>query len=871
MRFKHLPRPLSRLFGKAPPEAAAPADPIAALDSAPPQLLVATALGDGDEAQRAAAIRKLEDIVSLTALAGLGADATGAVPPSLERAAQQRLAHLVEAGTLDFEQLRAAHGNESALLAVAGFCSDPGRLSRALASIEDPGRRARLVLDGPSSRIRQLAAQSVSDPAELKRLLKQLRGKDKSVYKIIREKCDALSAEEQRISKTRSDAIGACESLERHSHRVHDAIYEPTFRHFHTRWEALAPQAASEVRERAARAIEGCEKIIAEHRRRLEQQAAEAAEQAAREAAREESVRLAELESERLREAAAREVAEAATLREAEEKARAERAAAEALALREVSALIGKAQHALREGGTGRASGLRRALETKLASLPLVPPPLARQVQKLDATLNELKDWKEHAAAPKRAALVEAMEALIGAALEPRALAERIRQLQEDWKTVSKGIVSDSDADWQRFHQAAQSAYQPCREYFEAEAKLRQTNAENRRAILERLRAFEATQNGEAADWRAVTAVLKEAPQEWRRHFPVERAPGRELQQEFDTVIGRLQSRLAAWHVSNAAEKQSLIRAAEQLLALEDGRQAADSIKRLQARWKEVGTAGRDQERILWEEFRGHCDAVFRKREQAHADYTAGLQANKARAAALCEEAEELATRSGPALVEGASKLAEWRAAFETLHELPRGDERALKARFERALGRVQTAMSQQRASEKEQSFVDLLEAARRIHAYGWAVARAAPEAERDALKRAAETFIAGVSLWPKRGAEALTEAWANAAAAGPTDPDTALRMLCIRRELLAGLPTPPEDQALRREYQMRLLVERMGQRSEAAADEFENLALEWVRVGAVAPERYDSLLERFRPSTAGVQMSAPSKSGNTGSIKTIT
>ena len=81
-----------------------------------------------------------------------------------------------------------------------------------------------------------------------------------------------------------------------------------------------------------------------------------------------------------------------------------------------------------------------------------MPPPLARQVQKLDATLNELKDWKEHAAAPKRAELIEEMEALIGSALEPRALADRIKQLQEDWKTISKGVVSDSDADWQRFH-----------------------------------------------------------------------------------------------------------------------------------------------------------------------------------------------------------------------------------------------------------------------------------------------------------------------------------------------------------------------------------------------------------------------------------
>ena len=71
--------------------------------------------------------------------------------------------------------------------------------------------------------------------------------------------------------------------------------------------------------------------------------------------------------------------------------------------------------------------------------------------------------------------------------------------------------------------------------------------------------------------------------------------------------------------------------------------------------------------------------------------------------------------------------------------------------------------------------------------------------------------------------------------------------MLCIRGEILADLPTPPEDQAQRRDYQMRRLVERMGQRSEAAGDDFESLVLEWVRAGGVAPPTYESLLERFR------------------------
>jgi hypothetical protein len=94
MQFKHLAKPLSRLFREAPEDPPAPADPIAALETAAPPLLIATALGDADEALRAAAIHKLEDGESLSTLARLRTDAASAVAPSLERIAQQRLAQL---------------------------------------------------------------------------------------------------------------------------------------------------------------------------------------------------------------------------------------------------------------------------------------------------------------------------------------------------------------------------------------------------------------------------------------------------------------------------------------------------------------------------------------------------------------------------------------------------------------------------------------------------------------------------------------------------------------------------------------------------------------------------------------------------------
>jgi len=391
------------------------------------------------------------------------------------------------------------------------------------------------------------------------------------------------------------------------------------------------------------------------------------------------------------------------------------------------------------------------------------------------------------------------------------------------------------------------TAYQPCREYFEAQSARRVANAAKRLSILERLQNFETAQSGEHPDWRAVAAVLREARAEWRRCSPVDRTAAIAVQEQFDASLGRLQQRLDAWHAQNAAAKTALIQRAQLLLDKEDGREAVDAVKRLQLLWKDIGAARRDLEQSLWSEFRERCDAVFQKRQRAYAEYAAALEAAKTQAVALCAEAESVAALSGPELLDGLAKIPQWRAAFEAMGELPKAEERGLHHRFERALTLCQTRLTHLRANELHQSFAHLLEAARHIQAYGWAVAQDA--ADRDALKQSAENFIDGVSQWPKGGAQALKDAWAKADAAARLDmaaQETTLKTLCIRAEILANRTTPPEHQALRREYQVQRLMQHMGRPGDAPADTWDALALEWVRTGPVPPQPREALLARF-------------------------
>jgi len=701
---------------------------------------------------------------------------------------------------------------------------------------------ARLVLEGTSTKIRQLAAEAIEDDAQLGELIRQTRGgKDKSVYKILSRKREAQLAHQRQLEQLRAEISAVSAAIERHSHRPYDPSFTPTLERLEVRWHAVAARAELDVARGVQDATDRARAVIAGHFREVAAQVSR--EQAAAHAA---------AEAERLRQeeekAAATAAVEQARILEAERKTQAEKQEAHALAVRQIGGLIRKGLGALNDGSTGRAAGLRRAIAEKLPAASPLPGHLARQLQQLDAKLGELKDWKSFSVAPKQVELMEEMEALAtGSTLHATALAERIKSLQDEWRTLSKGAGETLEADWQRFQEAARKAYQPCREYFEAQAQVRRDHLQRREAVLEKLAAFEAAHNWEQPDWRTVSTALRDARQEWRQHSPVDRAAGKALQERFDAVMASLQSRLDVEYARNINEKKLLIERAQRLLASEDSRGAIDEVKELQRKWRVVGVVPRDSDRSLWEEFRQHCDALFQKREQQFAERTTQLDSNRSKAIVACEEVERIAALSGSELLESARKLPELRLAFEIIGEFPKGAGRELHRRFERAVEHCDKAVAQQQARDAERSWTNLFEAADTVRAYRLSIARSAQAAERDALRQAAEDHIARVAQWPKGGLAVirgeLTRDDANDLAAN----EAALRELCIRAEVFADRPTPPEDQPLRRAYQVQRLVRGMGQGATADEAQLDTLAIEWVGVGPTEEGTYRQLLERFR------------------------
>jgi exonuclease SbcC len=256
-----------------------------------------------------------------------------------------------------------------------------------------------------------------------------------------------------------------------------------------------------------------------------------------------------------------------------------------------------------------------------------------QELRPLTARLSEIHDWQGFAIEPKKIKLCERMTALIGCDETADALAEKIRALQSEWKSLGHISPHRDQALWKNFHAAAEKAYKPCKQAFEQQSRARKENLKLRMTLVEQLVDYDNRMNwpdssgncdGAEPDWRMVQKTLDTARKTFNDIKPVdgkgERKSRKALQLACDSIYGHIKDEYAR----NITRKEALVSEAKTLADLEDLRDAISRAKDIQHQWKNVGLTPRQVDRKLWKELRAACDAVFgRLDEQRKVDNAA--------------------------------------------------------------------------------------------------------------------------------------------------------------------------------------------------------------------------------------------------------
>jgi len=157
------------------------------------------------------------------------------------------------------------------------------------------------------------------------------------------------------------------------------------------------------------------------------------------------------------------------------------------------------------------------------------------KLARLEGQVKELGDLTEFAAEPKLDELCDHMEKLPSLKLSPNDCANRIKELQTQWKGMAASPAQQKL--WPRFKQASDIAYEPCGKFFTARREDHKNKIKARKEICALLENYEKSTDWNEPEWRAVEKVLRTAKQDWKKNQVFDKKQGRALEDRFTNIL----------------------------------------------------------------------------------------------------------------------------------------------------------------------------------------------------------------------------------------------------------------------------------------------------------------------------------------------
>jgi hypothetical protein len=512
----------------------------------------------------------------------------------------------------------------------------------------------------------------------------------------------------------------------------------------------------------------------------------------------------------------------------------------------------------------GHLQEARSAIDTARALKPAagtLPKPTVQRVSRVVQQLHDLERWQNFGQQTAREQLCERAEALAAQTAPVATVAKEVQKLRAEWKKLDEqypGAVPK--ALWDRFDSASEKAYAPAAQHFAEMHAQHKAARKQREDFITAAEAHAPTLLTDPPDWRAIERWLREIDQKWRGADLGSVEPGawKKLDARLKDAVAPLRDVLHSARAVAIADRQALIDAAKALAAKALGRDAPSQARELQNKWqalaKSVPLLQKD-ERTLWDEFRGACNAVFEARNNARGAEEERKHQSRKVFEELCERLDALgkSTQADDELRRGRHEIAElWRKAATDSGAPPGG----LEARFRAARGVI---------DDKLQAGTRAKEAA----AWRQLLAKEALCEELDALvvaEKSDDTVIESVrTRWDAIVLDAAAEKKlaarrdaALAALATPADSDERYDLLdqidaaapqrrdaLLELELTLNLDSPRDLQKERLQVQVKHLRERFKQ---AAASDSGAAAmlLSWCAAPGTAAARDRERLEKI-------------------------
>jgi len=213
------------------------------------------AKGDLEKDVRLAAIKRIPQSEKLISLIGLEKDS------SVRFSAIEHLVAVLPDGNSGIDpMLQELVGglDDNSLTALIEHTDNLLLSSLAIDNIKSESVLESFAVKLPVTVLRQRAAQLVESEDGLERVIKASKGKDKSVWRICKEKLNELRAEQQQEASLEQQISELCHNLETLARLPYDNLYGPKLEHYQKLWRRLQHHADNEATQRFNRAYTLC-------------------------------------------------------------------------------------------------------------------------------------------------------------------------------------------------------------------------------------------------------------------------------------------------------------------------------------------------------------------------------------------------------------------------------------------------------------------------------------------------------------------------------------------------------------------------------------------------------------------------------------
>jgi hypothetical protein len=438
---------------------------------------------------------------------------------------------------------------------------------------------------------------------------------------------------------------------------------------------------------------------------------------------------------------------------------------------------------------------------------------LERTFSTVKEQIENLKDWQDYIAAPRKPALLDEVEALIAQPLDIDAQSSAIKSFRYQWNSLGKTDTESDNALNKTFEIAIEKAFAPCREFYDQQQQQREQNMLAKQLVLAEIKAIGEADGGVTE----LTKSLRSVQQKWKNIGEVDFKQRNALFESYQQLLNPLRDKVSAFYQDNAEQKQALLTKAEKLLELEPVNEAIEQAKKLQQTWKTIEHAGKKAEAELWPAFRKVNDSIFAKKAEANQLEKSQL---KEQVVIVKERVTQLETLLGTAGDKASvqSALQYKQTAIDAIAVLPIPERRALEQRVQTLVEQQQLKLTELVKSAKGQAYQDLFSALKM-----WQTDSDIPD---------------GVATLSKQWQQCFRELSDN----------TDRHDLTIKMEIVAQQDSPKKDAEKRQSIQMQLMAQKL---QSGDSLDLSSLLKDWIKAGSLSKSDI-TLLKRVEPLFVG-------------------